>query len=59
MTSGPASFRLQVFEQAGEGRLERVVILPFGEVGDEILADLDRQVFAAVRVEALPILDGS
>src|SRR3954451_15798925 len=50
--------RLEVVDQAAERRLERVVILPVREVGDEILPDLDAQVLPAVRVETLPIPEG-
>src|SRR5262249_24098581 len=50
--------RLEVFEQSGEGRLERVVMLPVREVGDEILPDLHAHVLPDVRVETLPIADG-
>src|SRR5262249_445672 len=50
--------RLEVFHQPVEGRLERIMILPVREVGDEIFPDLDAQVFSAIRVEALPITDG-
>ena len=45
----------EVFEQAGEGGLEGVVLLPVREVGDEVFAQLDSEILAAVRIEALPV----
>ena len=49
--------RFQVAEQLGEARLEGVMVLPIREVRDEVLADLDAEILAAVRVKALPIPD--
>jgi hypothetical protein len=46
---------LQVSEQAIEGGCVGVMILPAGKVGDEVLANLSRRVFAGVGVEALSI----
>ena len=45
----------EVFEQAGEGGLEGVVLLPVREVGDEVFAQLDGEILAAVGSEALPV----
>ena len=36
----------EVAEEAGEGGFESVVGFPVGEIGDEIFADFDGQVFA-------------
>jgi hypothetical protein len=45
---------LEVVEQAGPS-LERVVILPIREVGDQILSDFNSQGFAVIGVTALPV----
>ena len=50
-----ALLRAQVFEQAGEGGLEGVVLLPVREVGDEVFAQFDGEILAAVGIEALPV----
>src|SRR5437667_31405 len=42
----------QVTEQAGKSGLEGVVLLPIGEIRDEVFAHLDSQIFAAVGVKA-------
>ena len=44
----------QVFFQPGEGGFKGVVVLPAGEIGDVILADLFRQIFAGVQYKTLP-----
>ena len=38
--------------------LVSIVVLPVAEVGDEVLADVARRVFAGIRVEAFPRLYG-
>jgi len=40
----------QSFFQPGEGALKGVVVLPVQEIGDGILVDFFRQIFASVRV---------
>lgn len=44
----------QIFFQAGEGAGKGVVVLPVREIGDVIFSDFFRQIFAGVRVQALP-----
>src|SRR5437870_4680584 len=50
-----AFLRTKILEQAGEGGFEGVVLLPVREVGDEVFAQLDGEVLAAVGIEALPV----
>src|SRR6266540_7014993 len=50
MSLRPGFLRLQVAEEAVEGLLESVVVLPVGEIGDEILARFLGQVLAALVV---------
>jgi hypothetical protein len=48
----------QVADQALEGFLIRVMVLPVAEVRDEILANLAGGVLSGVGVEALPVAQG-
>src|SRR5258708_30851506 len=45
----------QIADQALEGFLIGVVVLPVAEVGNEILANLAGGIFSGVGVEALPV----
>jgi len=47
---------LEIAQQPGKGGLKRVMVLPVAEVGDEILAHLNRQVVTRLGIKALPRL---
>jgi hypothetical protein len=44
----------QIFFQPGEGAFKDGAVLPVREIGEVIFADSFRQIFAGVRVQALP-----
>jgi hypothetical protein len=54
-----AGLRLQVAEQPLERLLARAMVLPVGEVGDEVLTDLARAVDPGVGIEHLPLSNAS
>ena len=45
----------EVFEQAGEGGVEGVALLPARKIGDEEFAQLGGEILAAVGIESLPV----
>ena len=47
-------FGSQVFEEAGEGGLEGIVILPARKIGDKVFAEFNCQILTGVGIEACP-----
>jgi hypothetical protein len=55
----PAAAGAQIFFQTGEGAFKGGVVLPVREIGEVLFADGFRQIFAGVRVQALPFFHGA
>jgi hypothetical protein len=49
----------KTFFQPGEGGFKGVKNFPIGEIGDVVFADFFRQIFAGVRIQALPFFGSS